>query len=169
MNEKQTKPTKKWYKKWANVLFLLAFCIVTIGLIWFDQNTSSTGPNIPANLVAYNSIETEIQYAVTTYRNKSDGEMPILNGSLANADCSQCKIININTLLVINDGILPETPYGLWSGNGSNDDNCDGGCVGCSNTSHYIWAIDNDGSVYSTCVGEECEANGEDGYQGVWP
>jgi hypothetical protein len=57
---------------------------------------------------------------------------------------------------------------GVASIEGSDNDNCDAGCGGCLAASHYIWAADEYG-IYSTCVGADCEANGEDGYQGVWP
>ncbi len=41
----------------------------------------------------------------------------------------------------------------------------------CSNPykGHYVWLIDEVGTVCSVCVGDECWANNESGYQGVWP
>ena len=41
----------------------------------------------------------------------------------------------------------------------------------CSNPykGHYIWLVDKNGNVCSVCVGDDCWANNESGYQGVWP
>jgi len=41
----------------------------------------------------------------------------------------------------------------------------------CSNpySGHYIWLVDEVGNVCSVCVGDDCWANNESGYQGVWP
>jgi len=41
----------------------------------------------------------------------------------------------------------------------------------CSNpySGHYIWLVDENGNVCSVCVGDDCWANNESGYQGVWP
>jgi hypothetical protein len=34
---------------------------------------------------------------------------------------------------------------------------------------HYVWLVDEVGNVCSVCVGDDCWANNESGYQGVWP
>jgi len=34
---------------------------------------------------------------------------------------------------------------------------------------HYVWLVDDNGNVCSVCVGDDCRANNESGYQGVWP
>jgi len=34
---------------------------------------------------------------------------------------------------------------------------------------HYIWLVDVFGNVCSVCIGDDCRANNESGYQGVWP
>jgi internalin A len=41
----------------------------------------------------------------------------------------------------------------------------------CSNpyNGHYVWLVDDEGWVCSVCVGDDCWANNESGYQGVWP
>ena len=41
----------------------------------------------------------------------------------------------------------------------------------CSNPykGHYVWLIDEVGTVCSVCVGDDCWTNNESGYQGVWP
>ncbi len=49
-------------------------------------------------------------------------------------------------------------------------DNCELGPCNCHSDAHYIWLVDPDSlKVYSTCVGDDCAANNQDGYQGVWP
>jgi hypothetical protein len=168
MSEEQRKPTKKWYKNWPNVIVLAIICIVAIGLIWVYHNTSSTGPSIPTNVAAYNSAKTEIQYAITIYQNKNDGELPTLNSSYTNADCSQCEIVNMSALLAANGGMLRETPDSCNLST-SGMDNCGGNAsLGCSNYGSYIWIVDTHGNVFSYCAGTGCETNNS-GYQGVWP
>ncbi len=41
----------------------------------------------------------------------------------------------------------------------------------CTNPYHgnYIWLVDEIGEVCSVCVGDDCWAHNESGYQGVWP
>jgi len=34
---------------------------------------------------------------------------------------------------------------------------------------HYVWLVDDNGNVCSVCIGDDCWANNESGYQGVWP
>jgi hypothetical protein len=34
---------------------------------------------------------------------------------------------------------------------------------------HYVWVVDKVGNVCSVCVGDDCWAHNESGYQGVWP
>ena len=36
-------------------------------------------------------------------------------------------------------------------------------------TGHYRWIMTDGGDIASICIGEECQANDEDGYQGVYP
>ena len=122
----------------------------------------------PATQAAYNTIKEELQNAVQYYQHNNNGTLPTINGTMT-INGSVCQILDICSLLTSQNGTLRAVPDGIWSGNDSTDDNCDDGCEGCFNTSHYVWTIDNNGSLYSTCVGEDCDANGEDGYQGVLP
>ena len=48
-------------------------------------------------------------------------------------------------------------------------DNCELGPCSCNTNAHYVWLVDDELNVYSTCVGGDCADNNEDGYQGVWP
>ena len=101
------------------------------------------------------------------YAVNNSGVFPTINGTV-NVDGYDSQIVDICALLTSAGGILSEVSEGVASIEGSDNDNCDAGCGGCLAASHYIWAADEYG-IYSTCVGADCEANGEDGYQGVWP
>jgi Na+-transporting methylmalonyl-CoA/oxaloacetate decarboxylase gamma subunit len=160
VNKEKIKPTKKWYKQRLNIVGIVFIATLVILIVYIL--VISTHVSIHSAEDAYNTTNNEIQAAVKDYQTKHNELSPIINTSDRN-------IINVCVLLISMGGSLRLTPNGLWSSNGSNDDNCDGGCEGCFNTSHYVWAVDDQGNVYSTCIGEDCEANGEDGYQGVFP
>ena len=160
MSEEQRKPTFKWYKQRLNIVSIVCIAALVILIVYISE--ISTHVSIHSAEDAYNTANNEINAAVKDYQTKHNELSPIINTSDHN-------IINVCALLISMGGTLRLTPEGLWSGNGSSDDNCDGGCEGCSNTSHYVWAVDEQGNVYSTCIGEDCEANGEDGYQDIWP
>lgn len=125
--------------------------------------SNTTGPEEQA----YNAVYDEIESAVIAYYYYNEGTLPTINGTV-NIDGYDCQILDICALLISAGGILNEMPEGVASIDGQDNDNCDSGCAGCSAESHYIWAIDDYG-IYSVCVGDDCEANGEDGFQGVWP
>jgi len=130
---------------------------------------TATAWEIPSqNESDYDNVYTELQNAVMVYAANNSGAFPVINGSI---DISgyDMQIVDICSLLASQGGLLAEVPEGIASVNGSNNDNCDAGCPGCLETSHYVWAIDEYGYVYSTCVGDDCNANSEDGFQGVWP
>lgn len=116
---------------------------------------------------AYNSVYDDLLEAVVSYYTDSEGVFPTINGTV-NISGYDPQILDICSLLTSAGGILSEVPEGIASIEGSDNDNCDAGCEGCLSSNHYIWAIDDYG-IYSTCVGEGCEANGEGGFQGVWP
>ena len=117
---------------------------------------------------AYNSVRDDIQNAVAQYASVHYGVYPTISGTVT-INGSVYNIIDICPLLTSEGGLLRQVPDGVISINDSNNDNCDSGCLGCDASFSYIWAVDDEGNVYSTCVGEECTASGEDGYQDVWP
>jgi hypothetical protein len=116
---------------------------------------------------AYNAVYGDLESAVIAYYYDHEGTFPTINGTV-NVSGYDSQILDICALLTSAEGGLNEVPEGIAAVDGSDNDNCDAGCAGCSAASHYVWAIDDYG-VYSTCVGDECDANGEDGFQGVWP
>jgi hypothetical protein len=164
MNEAQEKPQKKWYKRWQ--LYLLILVALFIAFIVFILRGEVEV--IPKTGDLYYTAKTELPNAVYDYQRKNNGALPTINSTVT-INGSTYRIIDICALLTQNEESLQTVNDSLWSGNGTDDDNCDSGCAQCNAYGSYIWAIDEQGNVYSTCIGEYCEANGEDGYQGVWP
>jgi hypothetical protein len=149
MSEEQGKPTEKWYKKRSNRFALMCLvCLACAGAYIALVATQGTDKYYPSPATQYQANKDLVQKAVTAYTENHSGTLP--------------------TLLTSQGGMLRQISSGIWSGNDSADDNCDGGCGGCRNTSHYIWVVASNGSVLSTCVGDGCKANGQDGYQGIW-
>jgi hypothetical protein len=128
---------------------------------------SSTSEMPTPEEAAYNSAYNDLLEAVSSYYIDNDGVFPTINGTV-NVSGYDLQILDICALLTSAGGMLSEVSEGVASIEGADNDNCDAGCGGCLAANHYIWAADESG-IYSTCVGADCEANGEDGYQGVWP
>lgn len=165
MSEEQIEPTRRWYKRWQLYLFILVIIVIVAVVIIM----SGGGVFVqPGGSLAYDTSKAELQNAVNDYRDRNNGALPTINGTVT-INGSSYAIINICPLLNQDEESLQKVIQSLWCGNGSNDDNWDNGCAECTTWSSYVWAVDDEGNVYSTCVGEYCEANGEDGYQGVWP
>jgi len=130
---------------------------------------SSTSAILSPNEEAYNLAYNDLQNAVTAYAANNSYVFPTINGTV-NISGYDLHIVDICPLLNYSEGgMLTAVPGGVASINGSDNDNCDAGCDGCLDTNHYIWAIDEYGYLYSTCVGANCSAQNTDGYQGVWP
>ena len=167
MNEKQGKPAKIWHIKRSSIINLAITVIVIGGIVaLFTISIGGPGPGSPQ--AAYNTVKEQLANAVQYYQHSNNETLPTLNGTVT-INGSVYQIINICPLLLSQGGMLRVVPDGIWSGNGSTDDNCDGGCGGCREHSSYIWAVAINGSVHSTCVGSGCKANGQDGFQYVWP
>lgn len=119
---------------------------------------------------AYEELRGQIQNAVIAYELDRPNELPPEIG-MVNISGNNKRIFDICSL-TLPTGLLRTAPDGCILINGSSNDNCDstiGNCSGCLATSHYIWAYDLEGNIYSTCVGSDCKANNADGYQGIWP
>ena len=174
MSEEQEKLVESWLKKrlaerrlrkrLTIIALLFVACAITfIAVVMAIPGTSKSSPG--GN---YYAAKREIQSAVIAYMNNNYGELPVINGTSTITD-SDYRIIDICALLTSKGGEINHVPDGCASINNSDNDNCDAGCDGCHVTSHYIWAVDANGSVYSTCIGEDCAANSVDYFQGVWP
>jgi prepilin-type N-terminal cleavage/methylation domain-containing protein len=118
---------------------------------------------------AYGTLRDQIQDVVIAYTAIHETELPPTVGTV---NISGDKDILDMCSILLPGGMLRTAPDGCISINGSNNDNCDSAminCSGCFATSHYIWAIDTRGNLYSACAGGDCKANNADGYQDVWP
>jgi type II secretory pathway pseudopilin PulG len=117
---------------------------------------------------AYETLRDQIQNVVIAYATIHETKLPPTVGTV---NISGNKSILDMCSILLPGGMLRTAPDGCISINGSNNDNCDSAinCSGCIATSHYIWAINERGDLYSTCVGSDCKANNADGYQDVWP
>jgi hypothetical protein len=146
-------------------LLITIFVVLVIAAI----GIMSIGGNLhPANYVPYNDSKDKIQNAVTTYKNNYSGNLPIMNCTYTNDNCSQCKVINMSALLTANGGTLQHIPDGLNLDSKDND-NCGGDAsLGCNNRYSYIWIVNSSGTVFSYCAGVNCQSN-DSGYQGTWP
>ena len=145
----------------ASIMF-----IVILSVILFISDKYSIEK--PPYWRAYDINKADVQNTVTAYQTDHNASLPILNGTYTNVDCSNCSVINISALLVVNGGLLHEAPDGLYLSTGGND-NCGGNVsLGCSTDASYIWIVNNDGVVVSYCAGAGCTTNNS-GYQDVWP
>lgn len=167
MNEDQKESGHKWHKQtivqWFFVVLVL--CVIA-GVIVMGVGGQYGPPGCGQGYLCYKGVK--IPNAVRAYQDDNDGKLPVINATV-NIGGHDFQIVDICALLTSGDSMLSDVPVGLASVNGSGNDNCDAGCEGCKSDYHYIWAVDDEGNVYSTCVGDECEANGEDGFQDVWP
>lgn len=161
---KEQGKSKRWYKNWRVYLFLLIILLI-IASLWVMSIGGSVSPRLE-NI--YDNAKEELRNAVNDYQNQNNGTLPTINGTVT-INGSAYEIINICSLLASQGGTLKYLPDSCISINGSDNDNCDAGCTGCWEYSHYIWAVDDEGNVYSTCVGKYCNASGVDRYQDVWP
>lgn len=134
----------------------------------------------------YDVAREEIQNAVAYYMSDTNNssQLPIINESatftLTHPNGSYY-IINMSLLLESNGGTLRGIPDSCIKLQGLNNDNCDGGATGCSNSSHYIWGVDNLGNVASKPVNidtstelqcdvcDYCQCDTCDGYQDIYP
>ena len=157
--------TKKLTKResiWA--LLTIAAGIAAIALL----SISIKYPPSSFHETAYNGVRKELSIAVADYMGQHNNMLPVINGTVS-VNGMRYPIIDICALLKSNGGELHTMLNGCASVNGSNDDNCDSGCIGCEGNYSYIWAVDASGGVHSACVGSNCSAQNMDGYQKVWP
>jgi prepilin-type N-terminal cleavage/methylation domain-containing protein len=133
--------------------------------------------NVPstARKTAYTSVKQQVQTAVVAYQVKSLGYYP-LTGNTTVINGKTLGTIDVCALIVYNTpyGLLRAIPDGFVSTEDS--DSCDSQVYNCSCDvqAHYVWAIDVNGNVYSSCIDTllnkgGCTNTSSDGFQGVWP
>jgi hypothetical protein len=168
-NWKDEQHFRRIQRKWAiaGVSVFLIFCLlpIVVGLILM----SIAGSLGPSSQAPYMTARDEVGIAVIAYTIDNNADIPALTGTYSIAECADCHPIDMNLLITSSDMILSEVPDGTYAVAGANNDNCDGGATGCSADNHYVWLVNTFGIVYSKCMGADCNSNGDDGYQGVWP
>ena len=118
---------------------------------------------------AYTECKEQIQKSVTAYAANKASLLPTLTGNYTNAECQNCKVVDLNALLTANDGMLRQAPTGLNLSADKND-NCGGNAsLGCKSGSSYIWIVNSDGTVFSYCAKPGISGTNNSGYQNVWP
>jgi len=124
---------------------------------------------------AYETVKHQVQTAVIAYSVRNLGDFP-LTGNTTVIDGKTLGIIDACSLVIYYDiaGLFREIPDGFAATQG--DDCCDSQTYNCScdEEAHYIWAIDVNGNVYSSCVDTAlnsggCTNNSSNGFQDVWP
>jgi prepilin-type N-terminal cleavage/methylation domain-containing protein len=153
------------------LLIVLAILSILVGVVILSVgNVFGT-----ARKTAYTTVQHQVQTAAVAYAIQHLGTYP-LTGATTIIDGKTLGIVDVCALLLNNnpDGLLGEIPDGLISY--QDDDNCDSSVYNCScdAKAHYIWAIDLDGNVYSSCVNTVsnkggCKNTGSDGFQDIWP
>ena len=125
---------------------------------------------------AYWDDDNTLQNTIGTWRQRyPDEPIPIVNGTVA-IDGEERTIVDFCYLYggassgdMQSLKLVPESAISI---NGADNDNCDNypkSPTLCHRNYHYIWAMDEIGVVYSTCIGDECWSNNESGFQGVYP
>jgi len=137
----------------------------------------------------YNRAKDYIQNVVTEYMVRNDGLMPS-HGEIINTSECECivyidpsyppagylnagYVLDFCYMMDSESGYFKDFPFELpvccYGQSGEEGTNFYTG--NCSNPykGHYIWLVDKNGNVCSVCVGDDCWANNESDYQGVWP
>ena len=166
----------KWYKQWQFIFFVLVLIVAIILFVgltqpwnWNCWNCGGTHPN------GYNTAREQIQNAVTAYsaNQSNNGSLPTFDNTTWNGTCknlsSPLYIVNINALLASNGGMLRTYLDGIYAGSGTNSDNFNGSVPNSYKGGHYLWIMDQSGTVASICIGNACKAANVSGYQDVWP
>ena len=127
---------------------------------------------------AYDETRHQIELAVLDYMART-GNRPVTS-DIVQIDGLNYGIIDICVLQMSYNGsdgpgLLRQIPVSCVD---TINDNCDNAsCMGnsssdtggCDPRAHYIWAATLKGGVKSACIGPDCDAHNEDGYQGIWP
>ena len=120
-------------------------------------------------LASHTDIKKSMGVAVAAYLLQTHSTKPPTTGETVTIDKGTFKIIDICQIVdtvAFESEILEAL---LLSCTDTTHDNCELGPCNCNTDAHYIWLVDANIDIYSTCVGDDCAANNQDGYQGVWP
>jgi hypothetical protein len=117
----------------------------------------------------YRGDKESLRLAVVTYMAWTGTSNPPTTGETVTIDEGTFNIIDVCQLIDTgpeSPGVLEGVPRSCAD---TAHDNCELGPFNCYSDGHYIWLVGKEVDVYSTCVGDDCAANDEDGYQGVYP
>jgi hypothetical protein len=121
------------------------------------------------NLDFYRGDKESLKLAVIYYMGQTGTANPPTTGETVTIDEGTFNVLDLCQLIdtgPFSPGVLEEN---LRSCADTAHDNCELGPCGCHADAHYIWLVGKELDFYSTCVGTDCAANYEDGYQGVYP
>lgn len=145
---------------WWAILAILTGFFTLVGLVSISNAFNEPRGEAPES--AYNTAREEVQNAVIGYAAKHEGKLPPSVGTVTLIDPAGTYDI-IDICSIIGRGkLLRKVPEGI------NKSNCGAGSCTCPD-GNYIWLMESNGNVYSTCVSAECKAPNKDGFQGVWP
>ena len=121
-----------------------------------------------------------MEEAVQAYQKTHDGEAPIVNSTVISVNGSNvlesedyyaiavCRLLGSTSSGDIMKNLIYVTHSRNCVAEGANAEpyatNCLNQCTGS-----YVWLTTINGNIASICMGDECTAHGEDGFQDVWP
>jgi hypothetical protein len=170
--------------KVAFPILLIPIAIVIAIVVWAVVTIS------PTQFIAtqYNADREQIQAAIAEYGitpGHGNYTIPILDETQVYIGGEDVKgpevltgdvyyIVAICSLLTssLPQGIFRHVPRSCETTNCANEGaNAEPYITVCVNncSGHYLWLTTAEGRIASICIGAECEAHGEDGYQGVYP
>ena len=158
-------------KKAGVAVVLLLGILLVLGFACGGGGGVDVGSRIDtAHERAYTGDKDRIQISIGDYMVRNLGEIPFTDETITVAGV-ECDVVDICRLVMSytgpeGPGLLLEVPESC--ADTVNDNCCEGSCS-CYPNAHYIWAVTAVGDVKSSCVGGDCDASNEDGFQGVYP
>ena len=168
-------PVKRPSNKKGFTLIELLIVLIILSILAGVVMMSIGGALLTARKTAYNTVKEQVHLSIVSYSAKHGGDFP-LTGNTTIIDGKTLGIVDVCALLIKSDsgGLLGEIPDAFILIPG--DDNCNSPTYSCSCdvTAHYIWAIDVDGNLYSSCINTAankggCKNTSSDGFQDAWP
>ena len=158
---------KRRLSKYLKVSLLLLLVVFIIGVIVILSIGGEVKRGCGGNA---HCIDGEyIKAAVKEYMDSNDGAVPLVNKSVVNV--SGWNVIEEENYYVIAAcpllDIFEFLPLTLEAGNCASGGANGEGCTACNGS--YRWLTTDNGDITSICIGDECAAHGESGFQDVFP
>ena len=162
-----------WLRRHGSCIFtglLISAIVGGIGILFVGKEPGTCHPPVDHQ---YKYIKTVFQETVTAYMADHNGERPphesTYNIAINGHEHIQCDVIDICALVSNHEDMLRVVPDGCYGEKGEVDTNFySGECDNGDFWGEYVWLMDDEGQVYTTWIGELCDENNADGYQGVW-